>query len=162
MSKYDSIETAKNLIREVISNGLITDQEDINRAADIFGNTSIEELAKLANSDATISGKRVGDTFYFIAFRIWNWQDATRFYNEHTLAVGAQLRELREAHKATKEENEKLNGIIEVKRGEIEELRKLFYDMSGDKAELENALQNAQCEVVLLKARLYDMMTAGA
>ena len=49
MSKYDSIKTASDLVADVQLNGLSTDQEDICRAQDIFGHTSIEELARLAN-----------------------------------------------------------------------------------------------------------------
>ena len=49
MSKYDSIETAAELVAEVQAHGLSTAQEDICRAQDIFGHTSVEELAHLAN-----------------------------------------------------------------------------------------------------------------
>lgn len=86
-SKYDSIKTAADLVAEVAAHGLSTEQEDQNRAADIFGNTSIEELDRLANDigrnnqngepdpKGTWSSSRKGtqETFYFIAFSIWNW-----------------------------------------------------------------------------------------
>ena len=48
-SKYDSITTAADLVKEVMAHGLSTVQDDLNRAADIFGRSSIEELVNLAN-----------------------------------------------------------------------------------------------------------------
>lgn len=41
MSKYDSIKTAADLVKEVRIKGLSLDQEDICRAQDIFGNAPI-------------------------------------------------------------------------------------------------------------------------
>ena len=49
MSKYDDIKTAAELVAEVRAHGLSLDQEDICRAQDIFGNSPIEELVRLAN-----------------------------------------------------------------------------------------------------------------
>ena len=49
MSKYDGIKTAAELVREVKNHGLSTVQEDLNRAADIIGNSEIGELVRLAN-----------------------------------------------------------------------------------------------------------------
>lgn len=49
MSKYDGIKTAAELVREVKNYGLSTVQEDLNRAADIIGNSEIGELVRLAN-----------------------------------------------------------------------------------------------------------------
>jgi len=51
ISKYDEISTAKELVKEVIANGLSTDILDRNRASDIFGHSTTEELADLANSE---------------------------------------------------------------------------------------------------------------
>ena len=49
MSKYDGIKTAAELVREVKNHGLSTVQEDLNRAADIIGNSEIGDLVRLAN-----------------------------------------------------------------------------------------------------------------
>ena len=49
MSKYDSIKTAADLVAEVQLHGLSTAQEDICRAQDIFGDSPIKELIRLAN-----------------------------------------------------------------------------------------------------------------
>ncbi len=97
MSKYDNIETAADLVREVAACGLSTNQDDINRAANIFGRTSIEELVRLANDigrnnekgepdpNGTWSSDRKATqgTFYFIAFNIWHWEQTVRFFNTH-------------------------------------------------------------------------------
>ena len=98
MSKYDSIKTAAELVADVRANGLSTAQEDICRAQDIFGHTPIEELDRLANDIGRDNDKGEPDphgswsssrpatqaTFYRIAFSIWNWEDAVRFWNLHT------------------------------------------------------------------------------
>ena len=64
MSKYDSIQTAAKLVAEVQAH---SDQGQ----PDPQGSWS--------------SGRRpTQGTFYSIAFSIWNWEDATRFWNLHT------------------------------------------------------------------------------
>jgi hypothetical protein len=138
MSKYDGITTAESLIREVISNGLSTELDDKNRAADIFGQASIGELDALASSEEIISGKNVSDMFYFILFHIWNWREAANFFNQHSnpaIKEAASLKaELRET------------GKKERRIRELEELE----DING-------ALRQ---EIMKLKARLYDLMAA--
>ena len=75
-SIYNNIGTAKELIADVKAHGFNTDIENICRAQDIFGHSSVEELAALANENQ--------NTFYMILFKIWNWREATTFYNEHS------------------------------------------------------------------------------
>lgn len=98
MSKYDSIKTAAELVAEVRVHGLSLAQEDICRVQDIFGNAPIEDLVALANDigrnnrngepdpKGSMSSNRPAtqNTFYSILFRIWHWEDATRFWNQHT------------------------------------------------------------------------------
>ena len=48
-SKYDSINTAAELVAEVQANGLSLMQEDICRAQDIFGRSAVKDLIALAN-----------------------------------------------------------------------------------------------------------------
>lgn len=98
MSKYDSIKTAAELVREVKNHGLSTVQEDLNRAADIIGNTEIGELVRLANDigrnnengepdpKGTWNSDRIAtqNTFYSIISHIWHWEEVTRFWNQHT------------------------------------------------------------------------------
>jgi uncharacterized coiled-coil DUF342 family protein len=153
MSKYDTIHTAKDLIREVISNGLSTSQEDINRAADIFGESQIGELANLANSEEKISDKHVGATFYFIAFNIWNWREAIAFYNEHTLKVdGLSLQEIQnKLHALTQSET--------AARSKAEELQEKWNKTYKQFREHENRAIEAEQEIITLKAKLYDLMT---
>ena len=153
--RYDNIETAKDLIREVISHGFSTQQHDRARAQDIFGRESIDNLARLANSEEEISGKYVGSMFYFIAFNIWNWEDATRFYNEHTLAVGVKLREMKAQLEAERKE---LNHV----KDERNEYAKVNTENRDARCKAEIALVAAQQEITNLKAKLYDMMIAGA
>ena len=97
-SRYDKIQTARDLVMEVKFHGFSCKPEDICRAQDIFGHSTIEELDTLANDigrnnengepdpKGTWSSTRTPtrDTFYSILFQIWNWEEATRFWNEHS------------------------------------------------------------------------------
>lgn len=87
MSKYNSIKTAAELVAEVQLHGLSTDQEDIRRAQDIFGQTPIKELIRLANDIGMNNEKGEPDpkgtwnsgrkatqgTFQMIVSHIWRW-----------------------------------------------------------------------------------------
>ena len=122
MSKYDSIETAADLVREVQNYGLSTAQDDICRAQDIFGHSSVDELVSLANDigrnnddgepdpkGSWSSNRRATQgTFYSIIFAIWNWEDACRFWNLHTNPQTEQFEEVRAVNKRLGKENESL------------------------------------------------------
>lgn len=98
MSIYDEITSAKDLVLEVKAHGLSTKLEDICRAQDIFGNSTVEELESLATDNgrydrhgnpdpfgSCVSGKGgTQETFYQIIFTIWSWQEAAKYYNEHS------------------------------------------------------------------------------
>lgn len=176
MSKYDHIETAADLVAEVAAHGLSMEQEDINRAQDIFGRSTIKELVDLANDigrnnengepdpNGTWSSGRRGtqDKFYLIAFNIWNWRDAVRFYNEHT--DGAQ----REVKRLTAE-NKDLASLLESTSRDRDACMS-FAEQSAERAQIRaeevndlNAkLREKDTEIMALKAKLYDMMTAVA
>ena len=162
MSKYNDINTAKDLIREVSAYGLSTDQDDRNRAADIFGNSGVGELAELANSKDTISGKQISQTFYFIAFNIWHWEQATRFFNEHTNPATKDAQESERKLKAQIKANEEL--LADVIRGDerVAEITEKYATLNADHARATSSLEEAQREVLTLKAKLYDLMTVGA
>ena len=173
-SKYDSIKTAEDLVREVMIHGLSTAQEDICRAQDIFGHSTVEELAKLATdngrNDANgnpdpkgswSSGRRgTYSTFYMIAFHIWNWEDATRFWNQHNNPEHEQLVEARSEIAAQKSKIAKLEveskNWQELFEGKCSERNKLDESFKETKKELEKA----EAEIIRLKAKLFDMMEA--
>lgn len=175
-SKYDDIETAADLIREVMAHGLSTAQEDICRAQDIFGHSSVEELVALANDigrnndqgkpdpkGTWSSGRKATQaTFYMIAFSIWNWEDATRFWNQHTNPEHEGLKELRATNRRLREENEKLT----ARRDELLEDQKKSSDYITEQStkigEAQRRAEAAEAEVMALKAKLYDYMTKEA
>ncbi len=174
MSKYDDIETAADLVAEVAIHGLSIKQEDINRAQDIFGNSTIEDLVTLANDigrknekgepdpKGTWSTGRKGtqDTFYFVAFNIWNWRDATAFYIKHTHPMTEANRQLA---KENKELTASLATVINDRKDIKEQLattteRAKEYAYKID--DLNATIQQKQAEIIDLKAKLYDAMTA--
>ncbi len=170
-SEYDKIKTAKELVNHVMVHGFSTKTDDVVRAQDIFGNSTIEELAFLANDigrddkdgnpdpkGTMCSGRRATrGTFYSILFQIWNWEDATRFWNAHTNPEHERLAELRT-------ENAALKTI--AKQAEVD--RERFNKERADReayideklAILEEAIHKAEAaenEIMRLKAKLYDL-----
>ena len=151
MSKYDSIKTAADLISEVIMHGLSTEQDDTNRAADIFGNSAVGELAELANSE----NQKISNTFYSIAFRVWHWEQATRFFNEHTNPVTKEAR-------ANAEELRKVKSELEAIKLQEKHHKELAANYSTEVHDLEVTVQEQAQTILELKAKLYDLTVAGA
>ena len=166
-SKYDSIVTAADLIIEVQLNGLSTAQEDICRAQDIFGNTAIEGLARLANDTgrdnkngepdpkgSCSSGRKATQgTFYAIVSHIWNWEEVTRFWNQHTNPQTEELKKLRSANKELTVRLDKLLADQKVNDETVNRLERGLIDA-------QRKAEEAGAEVVSLKAKLYDLLVA--
>ena len=173
-SKYDKIQTAKDLVSEVMMHGLSLNQEDICRAQDIFGHTPVEELAELANdigrndehgnpdpNGTWSSGRReTRSTFYQIAFNIWKWEDATRFWNQHSnpLKEAADIAEAQ--RRETKKRLDQLNEAHEALRQKAVKLDEDLNKYVQKEFEARAALKEAEAEIIRLKARLFDMMEA--
>lgn len=174
MSKYDNIQSAKELVLEVQAHGLSTLQEDLCRAQDIFGNSSVEELVALANDIGRNNEKGEPDpkgswsssrratqgTFYSIAFQMWNWEDATRFWNQHTNPEREEFVELRKQVRGletqVKHYDEQLGQERELRQSEEVEAAKLKNKVEH----LEIDVQVRNREITELKAKLYDLMVA--
>lgn len=173
-SKYDNIKTAKDLVSEVMMHGLSLNQEDICRAQDIFGHSTIEELVDLANDigrndengnpdpKGTWSSGRRGtrSTFYQIAFNIWSWEDATRFWNQHSNPDKDTLTAAVAETKAVKAELKRKNEAYESLRERAVNLDANLSNYVQKEFEARAALKEAEAEIIRLKARLFDMMEA--
>ncbi len=172
MSIYDNIKTAKDLIFEVKAHGLSTNIEDMCRAQDIFGNSTVEELEALATDNGrrdadgnpdqfgTWSSGKEGTQKYFyqIIFTIWNWEESTKYYNEHSNKIYI------DAMKADRE-NERLRAAIEKatqaetnSQEAIADYRQAIRDLHNEKEDYEKELEEKDAEIIKLKARLYDLM----
>ena len=151
MSIYDKITTAEALVREVIANGLSSEVEDRNRAADIVGSTPIGELAALANHNGLVCGKKLGETLYFILFKVWGWYEAASFYNEHTFDANGKLRDLRTERDVLAINNESACAEIVRLTNQRDRAHSQF-------REYETRAIQAEQEVITLKAKLYDFM----
>lgn len=179
MSKYDNIKTAAELVKEVRLNGLSLAQEDICRAQDIFGNAPIEELVFLANDigrnnrdgepdpKGTVSSNRPAtqNTFYSILFRIWHWDDATRFWNQHSNPEHEEVKELRAKLKAEMVEHSKTKEALKEQKISTDAEHKFLLIEKGKRVEqgekirsLEAMLHDRDMTVMELKAKLYDMI----
>lgn len=179
MSKYDNIKTAAELVKEVRLNGLSLAQEDICRAQDIFGNAPIEELVFLANDigrnnrdgepdpKGTVSSNRPAtqNTFYSILFRIWHWDDATRFWNQHSNPEHEEVKELRAKLKAEMAEHSKTKEALKEQKISTDAEHKFLLVERGKRSEQGDKIRSLEAEVhdrdmtiMELKAKLYDLM----
>lgn len=171
-SKYDSIKTAADLITEVRCHGLSTTTDDINRAADIFGNSAVKELITLANDIGRNNEKGEPDpkgtwsssrpatqgTFYQIAFVIWSWEQATAFYNQYTLKIPKIRQEVKFLDRRVGEEADRANRLqtsLEFAEDDLD-------TANNEISDLRTALADANNEINELKAKLYDYMTGAA
>ena len=174
-SIYENIKSAKELVKHVMAHGISTKDEDIVVAQDIIGHSTIEELDELANDigmedrngnpdpKGTIySGKRgTRDTFYFILFHVWSWEDATRFWNQHTNPEHEELDKLRTAYDDLKKQSDYID-----EEHDKEHKARLTETSARLEAEdkvrkLEAELHDRDMAIMELKAKLYDMMTAN-
>ena len=169
-SKYDHIETAAELVQEVRAHGLSTAQEDICRAQDIFGNTSVEELARLANDigrnndqgepdpKGSWSSSRIPTqgTFYMIAFSIWNWETATHFWNEHTNPQTETLRETKKLLAGKERQAKELTAKLEQALEDRNTAENAYNVLADKYQDASRRAEEAEAEVIRLKAKMYD------
>lgn len=154
-SIYDKIETAKGLAFEVMAHGLSTKIEDTCRAQDIFGNSSVEELEALAKDEHR---SRV---FYQIIFTIWNWEDATRFYNQTSNPLYIEGREAIKKCDVLKMELKRKEESLNAQIGEKAECDMKLREAINKQYELNAELKAKDEEILKLKARLYDLMAVS-
>ncbi len=173
-SIYDNIKTAKGLVELVSIHGLSTEVEDICRAQDIFGRATIEELDELANDigrnndkgepdpKGTWSSGRKGtqSVFYSILYHIWSWEEATRFYNQHTNPEYIELKSLREEAKLLESTVERLTARRDELLAEEKEAANMLVQEMNKTSEATARAEKAEEEIVRLKAKLYDLMIA--
>lgn len=173
-SIYAKIKTAKELLYEVSAHGFSTRMEDVCRAQDIFGHTTIDELDALANDngmDGTWSTGRRGTqaVFYQVLFDIWSWEDATRFYNQHTnpeykalKEAGKKLDDEIRAHQETKHAfQQEIQATKEQQQAVLEERVKVA-DYAKQVAALKAESHSLRMQVMELKAKLYDLLIKPA
>lgn len=171
-SIYDEIKTAADLVRHVSIHGLSTKEEDVSRARDIIGHSTIEELDTLANdigrnnengepdpNGSWSSGRKATrDTFYFILFKIWNYEDAVRFWNEHTNPEHKQLIAIKEMNAANNKKVAELQEQVKQERdARVVETSRAYVLQTGNE-QLQEKLHDRDMTIMELKAKLYDLM----
>jgi septal ring factor EnvC (AmiA/AmiB activator) len=91
---------------------------------------------------------------YLIAFSIWNWKQTVDFYNEYTDPTRAENRRLRK-------ENANLESAIKEVTRERDAAADTLNNVNSQLQKSETACEKLTERVIALKARLYDLMTAG-
>ena len=171
-SIYDNIKTARELITNIRLHGMSTAEEDICRIQDIFGNSTYEELADLANDigrnddngkpdpNGKWSSNRAATrgTFYSTLFKVWNWEDATRFWNEHTNPEHTELKALQTERKENGEMIRELTAKNQKIEQTLKELETRFDENIFKLEDEKNRADAAELEIIKLKARLFDLI----
>lgn len=171
-SIYDEIKTPKELLDRVKMRGFSTNLVDVCRAQDIFGNAPIGSLVELANDNGRVDANGNPDpngswskgrdgyqkTFYMVLFSIWNWEEATRFYNEHTNPEIASLRERAKKLDSTEANLLGAYNTIEQKDEQLANAGAFALEQEKKASRLEAENAELADEIIRLKAKLYDMM----
>jgi len=176
MKKFEDIKTATELIQYIGISGMPLDQDSICRMQDIIGNSSIKELVTLANDigrndengnpdpkGSWSSGRKATrNTFYALLFHIWNWEDATRFWNEHTNPEREILTQIREENKKLTKQNKELESRRDELLKEVKCGADRIVEVMDEAQMAKEKLEKLEVENLKLKAKLYDMMMAEA
>lgn len=174
-SKYDSIKTPAEMVSEVMVHGLSTNQEDLCRVQDIFGGAPIEELVKLANDigrnnengepdpkGSWSSGRKpTQSTFYMILSAIWNWEEVTRFWNQHTNPEHEKYQEMLTAYDVLKKHSDSVHNELEQEHERRLEETNARMKAGEEVGRLAAELHDRDMEIMELKAKLYDLMMKG-
>lgn len=153
MEATDSI---MHLIIEAKTRGVPTDSGSLLVMKEIFANAESSELRLIANDE------KYKDVFFFLLQKVWNIWDVIAFYN---LNCNKELIELRKAKEESEEDKEDWSYIEGRLKAKIESTEKKLLDANErlDRAneqikELSRNLDDAQYNIIKLKARLYDTM----
>ena len=162
ITKLEQIEKMEDLITYISAFGRPTDQESICRMQDIVGHTALEDLIKFATDDGTkiedgnkwSTGRRGTQAITMnLLFAIWNWEEATNFYNRYVNQIAIKNRE-----DAAKVKN--LTENLTKREDELEKTGIELAKMLTEQAKLKRDLEKAEAEILKLKAKLFDYMTA--
>jgi len=167
MSKYDNITTAADLISEVRANGLSTATEDIVRAQDILGRSTVEEIDFLAQGgEINDSGKPkkeyIQKVLFQIVFACLDRERAVALYNKHVTRYPAQLEEAQGKLRQEIQEHNRTKDYLDIESRMHKTAEDERVALKENYTKLLEAHQAAEAEILQLKAKLYDMMTAGA
>lgn len=174
-SRYEGM-TAAELVRDAMMHGFSTTQEDICAAQDVFGNTTIEELDRLANDNGrndengqpdpkgswSSSRRPTAGQFYSILFNIWNWEDATRFWNQHSNPERDELLNLRKTCKEWAAQCDKQDALLKEEHKRRLEETSARLDAEKKAERLDTEVYDRDLQIMELKAKLYDFMMKGA
>ena len=133
------------LLHEVKNHGFSTKEEDIVEAQDVVARASTVDMIEFCNDSAW------QDVAYFVLFKIWNWEDAVRFYNMYSNKTVMVWREKSEKLTGIENENDKLKKTIEQYREENNRAVQEIFEKDVE-------IQKKDLEIMKLKAKLYDMM----
>lgn len=156
MSIYDNINSAIGLVKEVQAHALSTKLEDLNRAADIIGHSPVDELVVMAREP------KVSGTLFLILKNVWNLEEVIRFWNNYVNPEREKLEKLEKLAKTAEKNAANLKAKNEALTAERNEY---WESLSAVRAQLEASerrTQQAEAEIMRLKAMLFDYMTKTA
>ena len=154
MKGYEDLVT---LLRKVqATGGMDCDQESVCEYQDMIGHSTEDQLAELSNG----SYKRA---FYRVYGEAYGVIEAIQFYCNHGEKITKIIRQNDELNldlEDLKEDIAKKDALIFAKDQHINELISDIDKKSTDIKKVTERAEKAEQENILLKAKLYDLMTA--
>lgn len=159
LKKFEDLTTAADLLTYIKAHGRPTDIKSICRMQDIIGHTAVNHLIDITQENTSHMMPLLLD--------IWNWEDATNFYNKH---INVEYRDTRKALKditadciSWKERAEDLEKVSQSHMADWCKAEAEKKDLQAEAEEQKKRADAAEAEVMKLKAMLFDyMMKAGA
>lgn len=135
--------------------GMETDMETVCLYQDAIGHSCEEELTEISND------RSINETFYRIYGVAYGTVEAIKFYMRHSDNVTRIIEEKEEAENNLEKANKAVKEKEEVRAQTNAELIEAYRKEEKAKHELYEAMQaleKAQQENIILKAKLYDLM----
>ena len=139
------------LIKKVQATGIIdTSEKAIIEYQDMIGHSAIEQLQELSRG-------RYTETFYRVYGHAYGTIEAIKFYRDHS-TWSYNLQAERADYKADRDDWERKAHTAEETAKKYNEL---FHEENQKALALKKTAERQEKEIIVLKAKLYDLMQAG-
>ena len=156
---YNNFKTAVEMFDHIRFHGLQVDNASISRAQDLIGHSTEDDLAQIAS-------KEHADIFYNVLIHVWDFERIIRFYNKYSNPDYRRIKEESDGHKRNYKEASEMCSQRNIKIAELNvEIETLEARCKQDGEALYKAVTERDAlrrQVMELKAKLYDIMTATA
>ena len=150
MKEYKDLVELLKKVQSEPGHTLATDEASICEYQDMIGHSSVEDLAELANGVYK-------ETFYRIYGMAYGTIEAIRFHCQH----GEKILDICRRNDELQADVEDLTDTLKKKQETAEKLQQGYQKALEDIKAAEDRATKLEAENIALKAKLYDLMTAG-